>query len=91
MEEPEDDVMDKKPNEKISKAGRKPVYTEERARIGFRCNLSLQNDLNELIHLYKEKGILIKGCEEMPRLVKIKSQLKQNKNKAFLDEKNQAI
>lgn len=55
--------MDKKPNEKISKAGRKPVYTEERARIGFRCNLSLQNDLNELIHLYKEKGILIKDKE----------------------------
>lgn len=55
--------MDKKPNEKVSKAGRKPVYTEERARIGFRCNLSLQNDLNELIHLYKEKGILIKDKE----------------------------
>lgn len=55
--------MDKKLNEKVSKAGRKPVYTEERARIGFRCNLSLQNDLNELIHLYKEKGILIKDKE----------------------------
>ena len=55
--------MDKNLNEKVSKAGRKPVYTEERARIGFRCNLSLQNDLNELIHLYKEKGILIKDKE----------------------------
>lgn len=55
--------MDKKSNKKVSKAGRKPVYTEERARIGFRCNLTLQNDLNELIHLYKEKGILIKGKE----------------------------
>lgn len=55
--------MDKKPNEKVSKAGRKPVYTEKRARIGIYCNLSLQEDLIELIHLFKEKGILIKGKE----------------------------
>lgn len=55
--------MEKKSNGKISKAGRKPIYTEERARIGFRCNLSLQTDLNELIQLYKEKGILIKDKE----------------------------
>lgn len=55
--------MDNKTNRKISKAGRKPVYNEERARIGFRCSLSLHNDLNELLKLYKDKGILIKGKE----------------------------
>lgn len=55
--------MDNNIEKKVCKAGRKPIYTEERARIGFRCNMSLQEDLNKLISIMKEKDIRIDGKE----------------------------
>lgn len=41
--------------EKKSKAGRKPIFPEDRVRISFRCEKELADDLNELIKLKKQE------------------------------------